>query len=568
MELQKLIHNELAKRESSRLVTKADLDNVFFKLSGKEPIMQKKTSYAIEKKYNGFRAVIHKKGDEVKIFSDQGKDITFPFPTIVSQAKLLSADDFVVDCEFVPYIGSEPQGRSAASKYIGAVKSHKDIDDSDVIFYAFDCLHLGNDLSGKAWSERKKELHSLNFTSNIKETHSVIVNSRDDALKAINMFKDMKGSEGVVIKETDGAYYKNDENSVWIKFRSLLKLNMLVTGVKPVEGDTKARRYSIGVLLAEGESEKINKKNIATFENRSVHTLGNTFNTGIEASVGDVILIMVEEVWRHKSSDGLIRYSLHKPHVIEKADSKETSTINDLDDMVVSTGVEVKQEELADEGSEIGIMPNNFPNRMQKYLNNIMDSGKMMPFVLQWHYRGHTITDEERKRLSIPNDYEYKLDSIHADLRMAVNDHLEGITLLSPTTTDESVPDNIQKGKLKNVRAVLKAPQPKQWLTVNGFMPRGEPGTTAKSPAYFIGIAAGKYAPCVVEDHSIIIETESIAGSIPINQIKENLKKHKLYITRFPGDNLRDLPKYIQFQIAHIGDKHILLVNERAKIES
>ena len=86
--------------------------------------------YSVEKKMNGFHASIHKKGDEVKIFSEQKKDITHAFKTLVESIKKIG-DTFIIDGELVPFDEKgKVLGRNALMKYMGAVKSGKEVDDS------------------------------------------------------------------------------------------------------------------------------------------------------------------------------------------------------------------------------------------------------------------------------------------------------------------------------------------------------------------------------------------------------------------------------------------------------
>jgi len=505
--------------------------------------------FAVEKKYNGFRALIHRKGSSVKIFSDQAKDITFPFPTAAKQALSLTSSDFILDCEMVPYDEKgNPLGRNIAAKYIGSVKSRKDVDDSNVIFYAFDLLYLDTDLTSQPWFKRRQLLQKLKFTDNIKLSAALVVDTPSEMRKAVSLYKNMKGSEGAIIKRYNGIYSPGKETDAWIKYRTLLELHCRVYKVNLITG-TRGRNYSIGIDLSKEQQKKIHPKHLVDFKGKKLLNLGNTFNTSVVASKGDILDILVEEVWRHVYKNGLIRYSIHKPNVVEKAKLQETSTLRDLDAMVVSRGVEVKEseEEMRDEeGREIA-QPRDFPKRMQDALKKNL--GKWMPFVMQWHYRGHR------------TETGFNLRSLHTDFRMAVDDHLEGITILSPTSTSERVPDLVNAREWHNVRCVLKVPQPKIWLKVEGIMPRGKPGTTPYAPAVFVIVAKGKYRPLVVEDHKIVVEFDEDSGSIN-KSVFERAKKQGIVLSRFPGDKLKDLPKKVSFHIAHIGDKWIILSDE------
>ena len=89
---------------------------------------------------------------------------------------------------------------------------------------------------------------------------------------------------------------------------------------------------------------KINEKYIVEVKGKKVLKLGKTFNTKEKLNPGDIVDILVEEVWRHKNKEGKIRYSVHKPRLnLLRPDIKKTSTLKDLDAIVVALGVEVKE---------------------------------------------------------------------------------------------------------------------------------------------------------------------------------------------------------------------------------
>jgi DNA replication protein DnaD len=510
----------------------------------------KDEKYIIEKKYNGYRAVVHKIGDKVKIFSDQKKDITSAFPTVVKQAAEFSKDDFIIDCELVPFKNNDPLGRSEAAQYISSVDSGKKIDDSGIKFYAFDIVLLGKDISMLPLNERCSLLRKQKFGDNIRSAAGIVVDNIQDAKKAIKLVSSMKGSEGAMIKRFNGTYDKGKKSDAWIKFRNEAKIRCgVIEKVKIDAPDTFG--YIVGIDI--DDNSKINEKYI---ENGKLR-LGKTFNTKIDANVGDVLDIMVEEIWRHKYKDGTIRYSIHKPNPSSISDKSNTSSIDELDSIVMSIGEEViENEEIESElSSQEEQEPIDFPKHMQSGFLEVAKSGKEMNFAFQWHYRGHEITDEERKKFSIPENYKYWMKSLHTDSRYNVGDHLEGFTLLSPTTTDESQADKIGPG-MKNVRVVLKLPQPTQWTDVEGYFKSGEPGTTDKAPAIFVIVAKGTYKPVIVEDHRIVLELKTDTG-----KVKDTTKNTDCYVDRSPPDSLKSLPKYLSYHIAHIGDRHIILAD-------
>lgn len=188
----------------------------------------------------------------------------------------------------------------------------------------------------------------------------------------------------------------------------------------------------------------------------------------------------------------------------------------------------------------------NFPDRLQKALNIAKDSDKWFPFVLQWHYRG---------------------DSLHCDMRLgcpaeqgtvppavAKLEHCEGFTLLSPTSTDKSIPDLINKEDFKNVRCLLKDSHNIDALKKEGIFDK---------EVYLI-VGKGIYKPLIVEDHRIILEFKTYNGEIN-NKVFEEAEKEGIEINRKPGDKLKSLPDCINFHIAHIDDRWIILADKTKK---
>lgn len=295
--------------------------------------------FALEKKYNGFRALIIKSGNNVKIFSEQKRDVSRHFKHVLQNASELTQKDFVLDCEMVHGAG----GRSEIIKYIIGKEI---LDDTKFEAHAFDLVYLDTCLAGKAWYERKSLLHSLHFGKFIKEVHSIIVDTSTEATKAINFLKDLKGSEGAMIKTYDGTYAKNGETDDWIKFR-----NEDAIIVKVMDVHKKQNGYSYTIGLEPGPEPKIK----AEYVESGLLRLGNTFVTDQKFNVGDKIEVNIEEVWRHSYPNKEYRYSIHKPKVMGPSD-KPLSNPAFLDSLAVSKGEEVvENSDFETENKEIEI---------------------------------------------------------------------------------------------------------------------------------------------------------------------------------------------------------------------
>ena len=540
-------------KPSKRFYQVDELLDYMFKSPGK---------FGIEKKYNGFRCTVNKAGNMVKMYSDQRKSIEDKFPTLAEQAKKLSAKDFIVDCELV-YEGG---GRTEILKFI---MGKERLDDSKMELHAFDCLQNGSDdLTSRPWYERKSILHSMNFGRSVQEVHTIVVDSKDQANKAINLVRNMKGSEGAMVKRYEGKYTKGGETDAWIKFR-----NEDALIVKIVEVHDKEGGKSYGIAIPIESKDKFNPDYLT--DDGDLY-LGNTFVTKEDFKVGDKIEVNIEEVWRHEYKDDKIRYSIHKPKVIgsssagfsswealDKLAVSKGESITENDDGATTTGTpgisdiagkiwkkkiieapklleqmtEVELEEK--EGGEV--MVDNFPDRMQRDFKKVLNEWQL--YTMQWHLRGS--------------------ESIHTDLRMDTGTQLEGFTLFTPGSTDG---EDLLTQDPHNIRGTIKLPQPVQWLEVNGGYKSGAPGTTSKHNAYFGIISKGRYRPLIVEDHRIVFEMKS--DSAPVKRLKPLTEDDAAAVEAFNKklpDTYKQFEGCYSYHIAHIGDSHIILFDKLAE---
>jgi predicted nucleotidyltransferase len=516
-------------------------------------MFEKGNKYSIEKKFNGYRGVLIKRGKSAKLYSDQKKDISRHFDTILSEAQNVANGDFVIDAEIVYGEG----GRAEIAKY---VTGDSELDDSKIKLHVFDVIYYKEDLTSEPWYERKGILHSFNFTDHIKEVNSIIVDTPEEAKKAIKFNSSLSGSEGALIKQYKGKYKKGGETDAWIKYR---KTDMIVAKVLSVNKKERDQTYTIGIKAF----DKANKDHVK----EDFLELGDTFITDVKAEKGDNLKVNIEEVWKHSYKDNTIRFSIHKPKVLEKT-SKPLTDWKELDNLAVSKGEEVienedtsgatttgtsgisdnqgkkwkkkiiegpkKLEEELKEDEEGGEeMVKNFPERMQRNFEKVKG---WRDFVIQWHLRGKK--------------------SIHTDLRMDVGESLEGFTLFSPSSMDKE--DELTENP-KNIRGTIKLPQPKEWLKVSGGYPAGSPGATSESSSYFAIIAKGKYRPLVMEDHKLVFELKSESGDVKeVKPIKEEDKDQVAEFNKKLPDKLKDLNGCFSYHIAHIGDRHIILFDK------
>jgi len=521
---------EMKNRGINHLAPINDLDKTHYYSDLQEVI-----NYSVEKKINGFHVSVHKKGNEVNVFSEQKKDLTVALPTLSDEIKKLSDTDFIIDGELVPYDEKgKALGRNVLMKYTGAVKSGKTPDDKNIKLHIWDIIYFGKPIDDLTLKKRIEYLDKLKTIDRFPKIERKIVNDKEMLRKAVNWASTLENSEGAVVKDLTSSY-SFGENKSWRKYRKLTPL--IVSVIKRIPKKRDLYNYLVGI-----ESNKNYLDSRYIQDGKLV--LGHTFNTDKIFEIGDKIKILLEEVWRHETKKGL-HYSIHKPRIADKSDDK-LSSIDYMEDIVTSVGVSVIHNEIEgfdvmfseeliertepkDEGKEIEVK--NFPDRMQNNFRKMI--GKWGEYGMQIHTRGKTA---------------------HYDIRHKVDNLLEGITLFARSVTDR-IPIESEKN---NIRSTIKMPQPTDWLNFNDITHKGAIGATKEFPGIFTLISKGKYTVHEVEDHKIVIEYKSDKGKINKKSIEWAKKNNIPYSSDLP-DNLIDLTGKYSWHIAHIGDRYIIL---------
>jgi ATP-dependent DNA ligase I len=182
------------------------------------------TLASVEWKLDGIRIQIHRRGEEVRIYTRNLNEITEALPGIVGAVRGLLVDQVVLDGEAL-WMGEE--GPAAFQDTVSQID--RDAPLEGIVTFLFDLLHIdGEDLLDAPLADRAARLESIAAhlripnltTADPGQAQRVL----EDALRA--------GHEGVVVKDTSSVYAAGRRGGAWRK-------------VKPV------RTYDLVVLAAE-----------------------------------------------------------------------------------------------------------------------------------------------------------------------------------------------------------------------------------------------------------------------------------------------------------------------------
>src|ERR687891_122528 len=179
---------------------------------------------SVEWKLDGIRIQVHRRGDEVRIYTRNLNEITDTLPGIVDAVRRLPVTQTVFDGEA---LWMYEDGPAAFQDTVSRIDS--EAPPEGIVTFLFDVLHIeGEDLLDTPLEERAARLEAIAphlkipsvVTSDPESAQQVL----DDALRA--------GHEGIVVKDARSPYSAGRRGKAWRK-------------VKPV------RTYDLVVLAAE-----------------------------------------------------------------------------------------------------------------------------------------------------------------------------------------------------------------------------------------------------------------------------------------------------------------------------
>ena len=200
-----------------------------------------------EPKWDGFRAVIFKDGDEVEIGSRNEKPMTRYFPELVAALQAELPDRCVLDGEIVIATDDGLDFEALQQRVHPAVSRVTMLSQkTPASFVAFDLLALGDDdLTGRPFAERRAALETA-LADVAPPVHVTPVTTDVDV--ANRWFVELEGAhlDGVVAKPLDGTYQQ--DKRVMFKIKHVRTADCVLAGFRWHKTSTEAAPL-VGSLL-------------------------------------------------------------------------------------------------------------------------------------------------------------------------------------------------------------------------------------------------------------------------------------------------------------------------------
>ncbi|MCW2783767.1 MAG: ATP-dependent ligase [Marmoricola sp.] len=217
---------------------------------------------SFEPKWDGFRCLVFKDGDEVELTSRNTKPLTRYFPEVVTAAREQLPDRCVLDGELFVTSGSRLEFETLQERIHPAASRITMLSGkTPASFVAFDLLALGDvDLTGRPFAERRTELEQAlgGLTGPMYLTRTTL--DPDEAERWFEQFEGA-GLDGVVAKPMAAPYQQNARTM--LKIKHARTADVVVAGYRLHKNSTEERPLLGSLLLGLYDDGKLQHIGVA-----------------------------------------------------------------------------------------------------------------------------------------------------------------------------------------------------------------------------------------------------------------------------------------------------------------
>ena len=407
----------------------------------------------VQKKFDGVHVRCDVSGKKVKIWTEEGNEITNKLPTLVAALGEASKGHkiaLVGELEF--WKDAKHQSRQGTTAIIHTKDTHPE--EKNVRLNVFDILFYDGDVHNEPYTKRLRYLEKLLYTETVKIADWMLVKSSSRLRKSVKRYSSLPGSEGAYLKRADFMYELDGKTMLNLKYKNTFSIDAEVQDVHEVKGG-KSWNYGCSI-------KDINGRDIY---------IGRTYNTGIKLKEGDIVKVEFVNLNKYFDTERKkVWYNWWSPRVIiAREDKKRPDNIDTADELVKASHGEDKNRRAS------------IKLDADEYMT-LPDEDKTWLGMLHIHGRGK---------------------SVHGDLRFQVSkDWAIGWTLYIPKGLSK-VPESytefvglVKKEVMPVVKAKLedptkrfncgkKHPEPAEWLDYRGMVNPGEIGATKNEPGFF-----------------------------------------------------------------------------------
>lgn len=208
-----------------------------------EEVLKKYKKIAIEWKFDGMRAQIHKKGDKVWVYTRRLEDVTHQFPDLVKMMKeSVKAEECVIEGEALainPKTSEPMPFQSLSQRVQRKYEIEKMVREIPIQMNVFDAIFVdGELLVNRPFVERRNILQKIikQIPGKVQLAKQITTDDLKDAEKFYRSALEAR-QEGVMLKVLDSSYVFGRHVDGWIKIKPVMEtLDLVIIGATWGEG--------------------------------------------------------------------------------------------------------------------------------------------------------------------------------------------------------------------------------------------------------------------------------------------------------------------------------------------
>lgn len=204
-----------------------------------------------EPKWDGFRCIVFRDGDEVHLGSRNSKPLTRYFPELVDPIRDQLPDRVIFDCEIIVAIDNHLEFDQLQQRIHPAEsRVNKLAEETPADIVAFDLLALGDqDLRQSPFGERRDQLESV-FANVVPPLHLTPVTT--DHAVAEKWFVDFEGAglDGLIAKPVGEPYAENKRSQ--LKVKHIRSADAVVAGYRIHKDGNGVGSLMLGLFADDG----------------------------------------------------------------------------------------------------------------------------------------------------------------------------------------------------------------------------------------------------------------------------------------------------------------------------
>lgn len=190
--------------------------------------------WLFEMKWDGYRAVASKHGDDLQLYSRNATDFRDHYPPVFEALRSIT-HDVILDGEIVVV-------DSDGKPHFEALQNWRKTPTGQLVYYVFDILWCeGRDIRNMPLIERKRLLQSILPTSSVIRYGDHIQGKGEELFKKVSQ----QHLEGIVAKKRESAYRENNRGEAWLKIKTHLRQEVVIGGYT----DPRGSREYLGSLV-------------------------------------------------------------------------------------------------------------------------------------------------------------------------------------------------------------------------------------------------------------------------------------------------------------------------------